>query len=441
MSDTRYNLRTPRKQRIPDMSNPSTLETIPDVPNTDTSLSSSSNLTNSSSTQAGDLQLILDNLRSLRDLVETTAAKNDRLQTQLDELTRRPRNSPELSPPQQPETIVPDPVVETEIERLRRENSELVSRYASARTPSPDSSRTRYPKVGDPPYFTGKKEDLPGFLAGLRVVFQMQPGLYRTDRQKILHAFSFTKSPVRNALTPAIADDEIWDRTDWTRSFSAFSNYLERNYGDPNVKVTASNKIQALKQTGSAASYFNSFMEYASVLSWTDEIKVAQARRGLDERILELLVVAPDQYDEDFEGFKKQVIRIDERLASNQIERNDRRRRDITPRSHSAPAIPEPGPNRAPYSRSTVSSRPPAPFLTTPTPRKPIPILPGDPPIDWEIENVRTSEKERQWRRDNNRCLVCRSPDHQAIACPSKRERSVGNDRSVRGTIVEEEKE
>ena len=434
------------------MSNiPSSLDTIPDIINTDSTLSSSSNNLSSSSNHPTDLQpqpvvdmrSILDNLKALRELIELNQSNTNRLEAQVQELGSRHRNLEDEVPLPQPETIVIDPV-ETEIDRLRRENSGLVSRYAAAQSTSLDCTHTRYAKVGDPPLFTGKKEDLPGFLAGLAVIFEMQSGLFRTEKQKIFHAFSFTRAPVRNALVPAITNEGIWNTTDWTRSFSAFSDYLQRNYGDPNAKVTASNKIQALRQTGSASSYFSTFMEHVSLLSdWSDTVKVSMARRGLDERILDMLVVAPNQYDDDFESFKKQVIRIDESITRNYMERSDRRRRDPFPCSISAPAGTEPSPTPRPAHnkpspvniRSSVSS-----FMPNPV-RKPIPILPGDPPIDWEIENVKTSEKEKQWRRDNNRCLVCRSPDHQAAMCPSRRERTIGNDRSIRGTIVEEEKE
>ena len=446
MSDQRYNLRsTPKKQRIPTMSNiTSSLDTIPNVVNPDSITSSSSSTTETTTAPtAADLHLILDHLKALRDLVETNQANTNRLQLQVEALNQQSQELVEEAPVQRPETIGNDPV-ETEVDRLRSENLELISRYAAVRTPSPERTHDRYPKVGDPPFFTGKKEELPGYLASLHVLFNMQPGLFRTDRQKILHAFSFTKGSVRNALVPVVSSEAVWDSTNWTQSFSAFSDYLQRNYGNPNKKQTAINKLQALKQTGSASNYFSLFMEYSCILPWTDEIKVSQARRGLDEKLLEYLVMAPDQYDDDFESFKTQAIRIDERMTSNSIERNDRKRREPVPRSYSTPVPAEPSLNIRPnYSRPVIANirSTPVPFTANPT-RRPIPIRPGDPPIDWEVENVKISDKERQWRRDNNRCLICRSPEHQVAGCPSRKERTVENDCSVRGTApMEQEKD
>ena len=145
----------------------------------------------------------------------------------------------------------------------------------------------------------------------------------------------------------------------------------------------------------------------------------------------------------DFDSFKEQCIRIDEKMSAAQIEK---KRRDIGPRSNSAPVSTHPSPItpavRPPFIAPTISPNrfPIAGNLPTPAPR-PSPIVPGDPPIDWEIEGRRISEKEKQWRRDNRRCLICRSPDHQFAVCPNKRDRPIVNDRAVRGTtVLEEEK-
>ena len=140
MSDNRYNFRTPRKERPITMSNiPSSLDTIPDILNTDTTLSSSSNNLSSSTSHPTDLhsppvvdlQSIFDNLKALRELIELNQSNTTRLEAQVQEIGSRQRNPNEEVPLPQAETIVIDPV-ETEIDRLRRENSELVSRYAAA---------------------------------------------------------------------------------------------------------------------------------------------------------------------------------------------------------------------------------------------------------------------------------------------------------------------
>ena len=51
------------------------------------------------------------------------------------------------------------------------------------------------------------------------------------------------------------------------------------------------------------------------------------------------------------------------------------------------------------------------------------------------------SQKEKDWRRANNRCMLCRSPDHELSACPRKKENVIGGNHVVRGTALEELKD
>ena len=106
----------------------------------------------------------------------------------------------------------------------------------------------QHPKVGDPPLFSGKKEEFEGFLAGLNVVFALQQSIFPDDKTKIYHAYSFLQGSPCSALTPAISNEAMWDTINWTRSYSAFCQYLCKNYCDPDERQTAINKILSLKQ-------------------------------------------------------------------------------------------------------------------------------------------------------------------------------------------------
>ena len=188
------------------------------------------------------MQAILDSIAALRTLVETNVENTGRLQAQINELSQpQPING---SLPTEPETIVDDLIPETEVERLRRENAELVRRVLAGPTHSVGDDRpsNRVLKVGDPPLFHGKKEELPGFLAGLNVIFALQHSLWASDRDKIMHAYTFMRGPPQNALTPAIIDERVWAITNWTRSYTAFTDYLRMTYGDPNERQTALDK-------------------------------------------------------------------------------------------------------------------------------------------------------------------------------------------------------
>ena len=425
------------------MSNPtSSLASIPDISNSILNTDTSSTSHTTDTLPITDMQAILDNLNSLRTLIISNKADTERLQLQVLDLAQRQLPA-EADPPEERSESIVSPPPETEVEKLRRENAELIVRLQSG-TSVVDRSHDKYPKVGDPPLFHGKKEELPGFLAGLGVVFSLQLSLFRTDRDKIMHAYTFTRGAVRNALTPAIMDERVWETTNWTRSYTIFTDYLRKNYGDPNERQTAIDKINSLKQTGSASQFFATFTEYSCTLDWPDEVLVATARRGLSEDLLEYLILVPNQYSNEFESFKDQCIRIDERVTSTQVEK---KRRNLGSRSNSAPAQPYP-PQAAPSVRplATLALGPTVRSTTIRNPPVPIPrptsALSGDPPIDWEIEGQKISEKEKLWRKDNNRCLICRASGHHIADCPRRREKPIGNDRPVRRTVVlEEEKD
>ena len=190
------------------MSNPtSSLASIPDISNSILNTDTSSTSHTTDTLPITDMQAILDNLNSLRTLIISNKADTERLQLQVLDLAQRQLPA-EADPPEERSESIVSPPPETEVEKLRRENAELIVRLQSG-TSVVDRSHDKYPKVGDPPLFHGKKEELPGFLAGLGVVFSLQSSLFRTDRDKIMHAYTFTRGAVRNALTPAIMDERV----------------------------------------------------------------------------------------------------------------------------------------------------------------------------------------------------------------------------------------
>ena len=247
------------------------------------------------------MQVISDTLSSLRALLESNQADTNRLRIQVNNLLQRQgaiANDPtEILP------IVSDPI-ETEVEKLRRENAELIERILVNRTTpiAEERPHNRIPKVGDPSLFHGKKEELPGFLAGLGVIFTLQASLFRSDRDRIMYAFTFIRGPPRNALTPAIIDQRIWDVTNWTRSYTTFTDHLKKNYGDPNERQTAIDKINSLRQMESACQFFASFTEYSSTLDWPDEVLVANGPKGTQQRIIGLPRPRPERV---FNGFRQ----------------------------------------------------------------------------------------------------------------------------------------
>ncbi|EIW67463.1 hypothetical protein TREMEDRAFT_64054 [Tremella mesenterica DSM 1558] len=164
-------------------------------------------------------------------------------------------------------------------------------------------------------------------------------------------------------------------------------------------------------------------------------MKIASAIQGLKEELLKVVVVnnTDPRTKSDWIYFKQHVIGTEEnqRMAETMIAANRwaaRRKNETTwlpPRSNSIRLDTSP-PN--PVERHSQS-----------TGRGPLPGgkpgmmnygLPNDPPVTWTEDGGRLSENEMTWRRENRRCLKCRSPEHYANNCPNG-----GNTRnSIRGS-------
>ncbi|EIW66857.1 hypothetical protein TREMEDRAFT_65265 [Tremella mesenterica DSM 1558] len=146
-------------------------------------------------------------------------------------------------------------------------------------------------------------------------------------------------------------------------------------------------------------------------------MKIASAIQGLKEELLKVVVVnnTDPRTKSDWIYFKQHVIGTEEnqRMAETMIAANRwaaRRKNEPTwlpPRSNSMRLDTSP-PN--PVERHSQS-----------TGRGPLPGgkpgmmnygLPNDPPVTWTEDGGRLSENEMTWRRENRRCLKCRSPEH-----------------------------
>lgn len=61
-----------------------------------------------------------------------------------------------------------------------------------------------------------------------------------------------------------------------------FVAYLKANFGDPDEKGTARQRLRALRQTGMVSEYFSRFRELIAILGWVDQEPIVdKAMEGL----------------------------------------------------------------------------------------------------------------------------------------------------------------
>jgi ribosomal protein S14 len=174
------------------------------------------------------------------------------------------------------------------------------------------------------------------------------------------------------------------ERPPWMTDFSLFAAHLKEIFGDPDVVGNVSNKLLALKQTGSATSYAAEFRRLAGQLEWGNQALVGQFFRGLKNSVQDELVRT--DYSREINALISQAIRVDNLQQS-----------------------------RLAQSAQVKSATPAA--------------SPGQ----------RLTEQQKEFRRKNNRCMYCGDPGHFLRSCPARSKNLARPGRVSEATWVEAE--
>lgn len=253
---------------------------------------------------------------------------------------------------------------------LRRENETL---KLSQR---PQASQE--PAISLPNKFYGKKEDCRNFINQVKMIFELQPSKFTTDRGKICFIGTLLSGAASTWFTPLFEEDSYL-----LTDLGAFLEEMELNFGDFDRETTAANQLQVLKQGNrSASEYAAEFRRICSDLSWGEGAFVDYFRRGLSEEIKDSMLTLP--VPTTLHEATQAAVRCDERIR----ERRNDRRGGYAWRSNS---------------RSTQG------------------------PTPMEIDAIReattraVSAEERARRRDENLCFYCGKTGHLLRNCQARR--------------------
>ena len=254
----------------------------------------------------------------------------------------------------------------------------------------------RGPDAAPPKSFTGNRSDLRNFLSQVKMVFQLQPSRFQTERQKVIYTATYLQGAAATWFEPyphAVPAPAMLD------NFALFESSICSVFGDPDQAATAERQIRKLTQRGPASSYAAEFQRIAAYLDWNDSALCSQFYFGLQESIKDEL--CRDERPISLTPLMQLAIRIDTRLYERQVERQ--RATSRFPSSNTKPA-PRPLP-----------VAPPNNFITAPKPD------PDAMKIDAISRNRGPlSPQERQRRIQSNLCMYCGKPGHFAIQCPER---------------------
>ena len=101
-------------------------------------------------------------------------------------------------------------------------------------------------------------------------------------------------------------------------TFPAFLTTLDRHFGDPDEKHTASLALDRLRQSNlEFSAYYADFQELMDILETTDDTSRCHVlKRGLNHKMLSALTIFPTLKDESFNGYVKCLNELDCRLCT-----------------------------------------------------------------------------------------------------------------------------
>ena len=263
-----------------------------------------------------------------------------------------------------------------------------------AKNSRPSFDNYREPNVADPQHFYGKRGDLVNFLTQVRLVFELQPSRFQSERQKVLYTVSFLRGTASNWFQPFLTQKPTSLMLD---DFDIFAETLKKAFGDPDQSATSEREIRNLRQTSSVSSYSSDFQRLAAFLEWNDAAKISQYYWGLKDSIKDEL--AKVDRPNNLPDLMTLAIKIDTRIYERHIEN----RFDNLPQRKYVNRFQSNNYNSEANSSPSHSNR-----------YEPMEV------DSLGLQNRRgpLNAEERKHRFDNKLCMYCGNPNHFAQKCP-----------------------
>ena len=145
------------------------------------------------------------------------------------------------------------------------------------------------PSVSLPERFDGTREKLRTFISQVKLLFELQPRKYSTDKVKVGLTGTLLTGVAAAWFCPLFENN-----SPVLQDFNLFVQELQQTFGDYDREITAANKIRMLRQGDNTASQYTAeFRMLASDLDWGENALIDQFRRGLNDNVKDLLITLP----------------------------------------------------------------------------------------------------------------------------------------------------
>jgi hypothetical protein len=262
------------------------------------------------------------------------------------------------------------------------------------------------PKIAPPPEFSGKISEYRNFIAQCTLNFSMRPNTYDTDERKVLFIVSLLRGSALSWARDIVENENHQYRNDYPAFKTAMSNiYLDQNY-----RQLCENKLNALHQTKSAASYYVEFATLSAPLALNDEALCLNFYRGLHRDVKDDMAIVGRA--STYDALVKQAIGLDQRQYQRRIEAKSESGFSSSSTSQNKPRVPA----------NTRANNLPNP--SNPPKFNPPKSNPSNPPTPSNAKYYESkprgplSEEEKDRRKRSNLCVYCASPKHSIDNCP-----------------------
>lgn len=276
-----------------------------------------------------------------------------------------------------------------------------IATLTTTREPTSDSQGPRSSsstvKLRNPRIFNGKHEEVVPFLSEVQHIIEFHPISFPDDHRKVLFVALYLKDGIPVEWFNHLESTHSPLLHDWT----SFLVEFRKKFADPRLSSTADQRLDKLRQTGSAHAYLTRFVEISSHLDMTEQTKINCFMRGLKPTIKDNLVSIVDR-PTTLMGWENIIIQVDANLHQRDIERKD----------ESKTKSKESNNHHASKSQSSTST----PVYTPPVASTTSDVVP------MEIDAVRVArgkltQEEHDHRFKNNLCLYCGKLGHLVDAC------------------------
>lgn len=246
------------------------------------------------------------------------------------------------------------------------------------------------PSVSLPERFDGTRSKLRSFVNQVRLLFELQPRKYPTERIKVGLVGTLLTGAAAAWFCPLFEND-----SPLLENFELFIKELNQTFGDYDRAIVSANKLRLLRQGDNTAStYTTEFRLLASDLDWGENALIDQYRRGLNDAVKDLLITLPlpATLSEAISSAVKCDNRIRERLHERDTYNYTSRKQERITQN------PEPTPMEIDGSGRGTTTR---------------------------MQNRAVDERNR--RINMNLCFYCGAPGHRIRNCLKKRSESLNS--------------